>query len=160
MSLQIWLRVIHVHEASRNLSSDRSTAGSTYSTGTLNGIWLTENEEDEYEAWKRSEPIAGEGVDPIKYWVELRDRHPSLSKFAIDMLSIPGSSCECERLFSELGDLLEPRRRSISPQLLAAIQCDRRWIRAGFGSGEVPVKGVISDEEMDAKYGVHKWDIS
>ncbi|KAG9379192.1 hypothetical protein A1F94_010237 [Pyrenophora tritici-repentis] len=95
---------------------------------------LTENEEDEYEAWKRSEPIAGEGVDPIKYW--------------------------CERLFSELGDLLEPRRRSISPQLLAAIQCDRRWIRAGFGSGEVPVKGVISDEEMDAKYGVHKWDIS
>ncbi|KAI1506871.1 Dimer-Tnp-hAT dimerization containing protein [Pyrenophora tritici-repentis] len=113
---------------------------------------LTENEEDEYEAWKRSEPIAGEGVDPIKYWVELRDRHPSLSKFAIDMLSIPGSSCECERLFSELGDLLEPRRRSISPQLLAAIQCDRRWIRAGFGSGEVPVKGVISDEEMDAKY--------
>ncbi|KAI0567954.1 hypothetical protein Alg130_12404, partial [Pyrenophora tritici-repentis] len=29
---------------------------------------LTENEEDEYEAWKRSEPIASEGVDPIKYW--------------------------------------------------------------------------------------------
>ncbi|KAI1508071.1 Dimer-Tnp-hAT dimerization containing protein [Pyrenophora tritici-repentis] len=68
------------------------------------------------------------------------------------MLSIPGSSCECERLFSELGDLLEPRRRSISPQLLAAIQCDRRWIRARFGSGEVPVKEAISDEEMDAKY--------
>ncbi|KAI1523272.1 Dimer-Tnp-hAT domain containing protein, partial [Pyrenophora tritici-repentis] len=121
---------------------------------------LTENEEDEYEAWKRSEPIASEGVDPIKYWVGLRDRYPSLSKFAIDMLSIPGSSCECERLFSELGDLLEPRRRSISPQLLAAIQCDRRWIRAGFGSGEVPVKEAISDEEMDAKYGVHKWDIN
>ncbi|KAG9377449.1 hypothetical protein A1F94_011852, partial [Pyrenophora tritici-repentis] len=121
---------------------------------------LTENEEDEYEAWKRSEPIASEGVDPIKYWVGLRDRYPSLSKFAIDMLSIPGSSCECEHLFSELGDLLEPRRRSISPQLLAAIQCDRRWIRAGFGSGEVPVKEAISDEEMDAKYGVHKWDIS
>ncbi|KAI1507609.1 Dimer-Tnp-hAT dimerization containing protein [Pyrenophora tritici-repentis] len=119
---------------------------------------LTENEEDEYEAWKRSEPIASEGVDPIKYWVGLRDRYPSLSKFAIDMLSIPGSSCECERLFSELGDLLEPRRRSISPQLLAAIQCDRRWIRAGFGSGEVPVKEAISDEEMDAKYGVHNGD--
>ncbi|KAI1531714.1 Dimer-Tnp-hAT domain containing protein, partial [Pyrenophora tritici-repentis] len=109
---------------------------------------------------KRSKPIAGEGVDPTKYWVGLRDRYPSLSKFAIDMLSIPGSSCECERLFSELGDLLEPHRRSISPQLLAAIQCDRRWIRAGFGNGEVPVKEAISDEEMDAKYGVHKWDIS
>ncbi|KAG9387833.1 Dimer-Tnp-hAT domain containing protein [Pyrenophora tritici-repentis] len=118
--------------------------------------WL----ESSNRKFQHFEPIASEGVDPIKYWVGLRDRYPSLSKFAIDMLSIPGSSCECERLFSELGDLLEPRRRSISPQLLAAIQCDRRWIRARFGSGEVPVKEAISDEEMDAKYGVHKWDIS
>ena len=34
--------------------------------------------------------------------------------------------------FSELGDLLEPRRRGISPKLLAVIQCVRRWQRAGF----------------------------
>ncbi|KAA8626355.1 Dimer-Tnp-hAT domain-containing protein [Pyrenophora tritici-repentis] len=121
--------------------------------------WLESSNRKFQHLWA-DEPIASEGVDPIKYWVGLRDRYPSLSKFAIDMLSIPGSSCECERLFSELGDLLEPRRRSISPQLLAAIQCDRRWIRARFGSGEVPVKEAISDEEMDAKYGVHKWDIS
>jgi hypothetical protein len=72
------------------------------------------------------------------------------------MLSIPGLSCECERLFSELGDLLEPRRRNISLELLAAIQCNRRWIRARFGSSEVPVKDSITDEEIDAKYGVHK----
>jgi hypothetical protein len=51
---------------------------------------------------------------------------------AIDVLSIPASSCECERMFSELGDLHEPRRRQILPQLLAAIQCVRRWYRAGF----------------------------
>jgi hypothetical protein len=93
-----------------------------------------------------------------KYWAELQDRYPNLSKFAINMLSIPGSSCECERMFSELGDLLEPRRRNISPQLLAAIQCNRRWIRAGFSASKVPVKDFITDEEMDAKYGVHKWD--
>ncbi|KAI1665819.1 hypothetical protein L13192_09503 [Pyrenophora tritici-repentis] len=30
-------------------------------------VGLTENEEDKYKAWKRSEPIASEGVDPIKY---------------------------------------------------------------------------------------------
>jgi hypothetical protein len=71
----------------------------------------------------------------------------------------PGSSCECERLFSELGDLLEPRRRNISPELLAAIQCNRQWIRTGFGSSEVPVKDSITDKEIDAKYGVHKWVI-
>ena len=95
----------------------------------------------------------------MKLCIGLRERNPNLNKFAIDMLSIPGSSCEYERLFSELGDL-EPRRRSISPQLLTAIQCDQRWIRAEFGSSEVPVKEAISDEDMDAKYGVYKWDIS
>jgi hypothetical protein len=120
------------------------------------------NEDDEYESWKRSEPVTLQGSynanNPIKYWVGLQDRYPNLSRFAIDMLSIPGSSCECERLFSELGDLLEARRRNISPQLLAAIQCDRRWIRAGFGDGEVPVKDRMTTKEMDAKYGVDEWE--
>jgi hypothetical protein len=86
-------------------------------------------------------------------------QYPNLSKFAINMLSILGSSCECESTFSELGDLLEPRWRNISPQLLAAIQCDRRWIKDGFRVGEMPTKGSITDAKMDAKYGVHKWDI-
>lgn len=85
--------------------------------------------EDEYDRWRRSEPRAGKGTEyannPIKYWVMMRDRYPSLSKLALDVLSIPASSCECERMFSELGDLLEPRRRGIHPQLLAAIQCVR-----------------------------------
>jgi hypothetical protein len=47
--------------------------------------------------------------------------------------NIPASSCECERMFSELDDILEPRRRNITPQLLAAIQCVRRCRSAGFG---------------------------
>ncbi|KAF2732220.1 hypothetical protein EJ04DRAFT_441411, partial [Polyplosphaeria fusca] len=59
----------------------------------------------------------------------------------------------------ELGDLLEPRRRGISPELLAAIQCTRRWRRAGFGSDdEVDETTGLTDEQMDAKYGVDTWD--
>jgi hypothetical protein len=52
-------------------------------------------------------------------------KYPQLSRFAIDILTIPASSCECERLFSELGDLLEPKRRAISGELLAALQLIR-----------------------------------
>jgi hypothetical protein len=123
----------------------------------------TDNDEDEFESWKRSEPVAKKGNDsanyPIKYWVGLQDQYPYLSKLAIDMLSIPGSSCECERLSSELGDLLKTRQRNISPQHLAAIQCDRRWIREGFGKHREAVKEdlmLMTDEGMDAKYGVDK----
>jgi hypothetical protein len=96
--------------------------------------------------------------NPILYWVELQDRYPDLSKLAIDMLSIPASSCECERMFSELGDLLEPRRRGISPELLAAIQCTRRWKKAGFGSDDM-VDVSLTDEQLIAQYNMEKWKI-
>jgi hypothetical protein len=33
----------------------------------------------------------------------------NLSRLAIDIFTIPASSCKCERLFSEPGDLLEPK---------------------------------------------------
>jgi hypothetical protein len=51
----------------------------------------------------------------------LRDQYSNLSKLALDVLSIPGSSYECKRMFSKLRDLLEPRRRNLSPEMLAAI---------------------------------------
>jgi hypothetical protein len=88
----------------------------------------------------------------------LRDRYPNLSQMAIDVLSIPASSCECERMFSELGDLLEPRRRQISPQLLAAIQCVRRWHRAGFDQGGNAAVATITDADIDAIYRLCDWD--
>jgi hypothetical protein len=79
----------------------------------------------EHKRWRRSEPCAEKGTqhanDPIKYELTLRDRYPNLSRLVLDVVSIPASNCECECMFGELGDLLEPRRRGIRPQLLAAI---------------------------------------
>jgi hypothetical protein len=116
---------------------------------------------DEYQRWKKWEPRAEKGSEaannPIKYWVGLRDRYPNLAHMALDLISIPASSCECERMFSELGDLLEPRRRAISPQLLAAIQCVRRWLKAGFGKGHKPTRHT-TDDELDLIYQLGDWD--
>ncbi|KAF7444119.1 hypothetical protein PtrM4_036520 [Pyrenophora tritici-repentis] len=47
-------------------------------------------------------------------------------------MTIPASSSDCERLFSELGDLLEPKRRALGSELLAALQLVRSWVRAGY----------------------------
>ncbi|KAA8621072.1 Dimer-Tnp-hAT domain-containing protein [Pyrenophora tritici-repentis] len=126
-------------------------------------VAATDGYMDEYERWKACEPKASKGsyaaVHPIKYWVGLRDRYPSLAQMAIDMLSIPASSCECERMFSELGDLLEPRRRQISPQLLAAIQCVWRWHRAGFDQGDdSAAAATMTDADIDAIYQLCDWD--
>jgi hypothetical protein len=81
---------------------------------------------DKYQQWKKWGPRAEKGSEaannPIKYWVGLRDSYPNLARMALDLISIPASSCAYERMFSELGELLEPQRRAISPQLLVAIQ--------------------------------------
>jgi hypothetical protein len=60
-------------------------------------------------------------------------------------------------MFSELGELLEPKRRAISSELLAAIQLARSWIRTGFKlpTGETPDAGV-TDSEIIQEYGTGK----
>lgn len=119
-------------------------------------------DEDEFIRWKRSEPVAKRGTEhaenPIKYWVGMCDYYPSLSKLALDVLSIPASSCECKRIFSELGDLLEPRRRHLGPQLLAAIQCVRRWQRAGLGDDDEVIKEEIGNDNVELLCGLVTWD--
>jgi hypothetical protein len=81
---------------------------------------------DELEHWRKYEPQWTEKQynegNVIRYWMDLAPKYPNLSVLAITLLTIPASSCECERLFSELGDLLEPRRRKIGAKLLAALQ--------------------------------------
>jgi hypothetical protein len=85
----------------------------------------------------------------------MRDYYPSLSKLALNVLSILALSCECERLFSELGDLSEPRRRRLGPQLLAAIQCVRQWQRAGLGGDdEVVEEEALDDDSMKLLCGL------
>ena len=128
---------------------------------------ITSNSEevanDEYTQWKLCEGWVEKGSEhannPIKYWLLMQDHYPQLSKLALDVLSIPVSSCECERMFSELGDLLEPRRRGIQPRLLAAIQCVRRWRTAGLGDDKLNNRNSITDDEIEALYGVSAWDV-
>jgi hypothetical protein len=41
----------------------------------------------------------------VTYWIQLQAKYPALSQFAINIMTIPASSCDCERLFSELVDV-------------------------------------------------------
>ena len=57
---------------------------------------------------------------------------PNLSQMVLDILSIPPLSCDCERSFSELGDMLEPCYLQMRLDIIAALQCTRSWNRNGF----------------------------
>jgi hypothetical protein len=75
-------------------------------------------------------------------------------------LTIPASSCDCERMFSELGDLLELKQRAVGLQLLAAIQLVRSWVRAGFKLPDEKAESELTNEDIVRTYNVGKWDTS
>ena len=87
---------------------------------------------NKYENWRKYKPqwtreyyFSDTAESPITYWLRLKLAYPNLAQLAIDTLTIPASSCDCERMFSELSDLLEPKRRKINSHLLAALQSIR-----------------------------------
>ena len=68
--------------------------------------------DDEFELWKKEPPLSPNdllAINPIKYWLLQENRYPILTKLALDIYSIPASAADCERAFSELGDLLGTR---------------------------------------------------
>jgi hypothetical protein len=117
---------------------------------------------DEFERWKKLEPnwttehYMKEG-NPVQYWLKLRPNYPNLARFALDIMAIPASSCDCERMFSELGDIREPRRRAIGAEVLAAIQLVRSWIRASFEIPSDPPEAAATDAEIEKEYGICRW---
>ena len=90
---------------------------------------------DEYTHWKSELALDEEselGKNPIAYWLTKEGQYPLLAKFALNILAIPASSADCERMFSELGDLLEVRQLCMLPDLLSALQAIRSWKRLGL----------------------------
>ena len=87
-------------------------------------------------------PLEGLGCDPVKWWVNNQSKFPTLSKFARDILSIPGESLSSflpcfqfliakwvsqgsavavERVFSGGRDTISLRRASLSAETIRAL---------------------------------------
>jgi hypothetical protein len=93
----------------------------------------------------------------VRYWIDIASKYPNLSRLAIDILTIPASSCECKRLFSKLGDLLEPKHRKIGAKLLAALQLIQSWVQQGFTADKETIDSY-TDKEMGDRFGLDNWD--
>jgi len=59
---------------------------------------------------------------------------------ALDILTIPATSNNCERAFSEAGNLLEPRRLRLRPNIITALQCSRSYKKMGFKRSSISSK--------------------
>jgi hAT family C-terminal dimerisation region len=68
-------------------------------------------------------------ANPLKWWYANRSRYPILHRMALDYLSIPATSTEVERVFSQGRHLLHFTQNSLSPSLFRACLCLGSWGR-------------------------------
>ena len=86
---------------------------------------------DEYDQWLSNpdpnrDPIAS---DPLRYWWKRRNDYPRLSRLALDLLSIPTMSADCQRLFSVAGHMVSPLRTRLEASTIGISQTLRSWVR-------------------------------
>lgn len=66
----------------------------------------------------------------LEYWNSRIASQPDLAHFALDMLALPISSAECERIFSSAKLLITPSRSRLKSDIIEANECLRAWFAA------------------------------
>jgi hypothetical protein len=80
--------------------------------------------------------------DPWAWWLQVgRFKYPLIFKMAADYLSIPSTSCSCERSFSKAKRTITCDRNSLSGATIEALQLQKNWLQHKV------VKSALSDLE-------------
>jgi hypothetical protein len=78
---------------------------------------------------ERDQPVL---EDPWGWWQRVgRNRYPILFKMACDYLTIPCTSCDCERCFSSARRTITNDRNGLSGTTIEALQLQKNWLRRG-----------------------------
>lgn len=94
--------------------------------GLFDEIYEKREDFDEFEYYLREPPInAGSKFDVLQYWVNRGDS--PLKRMAIDILSIPASSTDVERLFSSAKMDDNKLRQRLEPRLKGDLQVAKSW---------------------------------
>jgi len=88
-----------------------------------------EEKKSEFESYVDvTDPIKEtKSFDPIAWWQSVAEDFPTLHLYALDTLSCPAMSTECERAFSSAKKLLVPERNALSMDIIEACECLKTW---------------------------------
>jgi hypothetical protein len=86
--------------------------------------------------------------NPLKWWRDHEKAYPSLSRLAFDLLSTPGMSSECERVFSQAKKLITDERNRFKADIVEAEECTKNWVLHGLVSIDpgLPTPEKLSSE--------------
>jgi hAT family C-terminal dimerisation region len=88
-----------------------------------------EKKKSEFESYVDvTDPIKEtKSFDPITWWQFVAEDFPTFHLYALDTLSCPTMSTECERAFSSVKKLLTPERNALSMDIIEACECLKTW---------------------------------
>lgn len=98
-------------------------------------VIAVDDELEVYLAIKPERDLLNKGLSNgavIDWWRVHAEQFPRLSRLAVDILSIPSSSAEIERIFSLAGLVITSQRNRMAPYTLEAIVCLKVWARQGL----------------------------
>ena len=90
-------------------------------------------------------------VNLLLWWKNHQRIYPVLSHFARDVLVVPVSTVSSEATFSTVGRIIEPRRSSLTPEMVEALTCLKDWEMADERTQhqleDPEIAGAIADLE-------------
>jgi arylamine N-acetyltransferase len=103
-------------------------------------------QKDEYEEYCTEESYDIKDYSSLQWWSQdiQQQRWPTLSSFAIEILSIPAMSDEPERVFSGARRTISWERMSLGEKSVERTECLKSWIR-----NEIAEPGSASSEDSD-----------
>ncbi|KAK7192235.1 transposase-like protein [Paraphaeosphaeria sporulosa] len=67
--------------------------------------------------------------DSHRWWVDVGQKcYPVVYKMAMDHLSVPATSCDCEQCFSSARRTITCDRNQLSPAVVEALQLQKNWL--------------------------------
>ena len=88
--------------------------------------------QDEYNIYCAALLLPKEPPSLIQYWDRQAAVSLSLSRMALDLLSIPAMTAECERVFSSSKILISDRRNRLKDDIIEASEYLNYWYRRGY----------------------------
>lgn len=94
------------------------------------GDWVEEGTDDEWEIYCNEPTIKGV-KDILSWWQDpvRRQQYPKLSRFAIEICSIPPMSDEPERVFSGGRRTISWQRSKLQPDIIEVVECLHHWLK-------------------------------
>ena len=71
-------------------------------------------------------------VGPIAWWSDQYNVHSELRQLALDLLAIPATSAEVERVFSSAKQLLKLRRNRMREDTIEMLELMKYWWQRGI----------------------------